>query len=282
MSGIETRSWHADDDLIEQYVRGRLDMGRAASVEAHLMGCERCRSGLAEALPPAVAPRLGQVWTGVRAELRVPPLPFAIRLLRRLGLSDGTAVVLAAARSMSTAWTVATTLVLAFAALAAFAGGDAGRAIYLIVAPLVPVAGVVAAFGPSGDRFAELTATTPFPPARLVLLRAAGVAVTSVPLAIGVGLLLPGTQWLAFAWLAPALAFIVTVLAASTWTDPVVAGGAVALGWSVAVGAAARADDPLLPVAGAAQLAYLAAAAAVALVLAVRIRRSRTPGGKIR
>jgi hypothetical protein len=88
-------------------------------------------------------------------------------------------------------------------------------------------------------------------------------------------------MWLAFAWLAPALAFVLIVLTASTWFDPVVAGGVVAIGWASAVASATRLDDPLAPVAGSVQPLYLVMAMAAGIVLAVRIRQSAAPGGLV-
>lgn len=272
-------TWHADDSLIGQYLHGALDLGRSASVEAHLTACAACRGRLTALVPPRVSERVAGAWAAVRTGVDVPELPATVRALRRLGLGQDAAVLLAAARSLSTAWTVASVLVLVFAALAAFTGTDAGRAAYLIVAPLVPVAGVVAAFGPATDPLTDLTRATPFPAARLVLVRAAGVTATSVPFAVGVGAALPGGQWLAFAWLAPALAFLLVVLTASTWVDPVAAGGVVALGWAAVVSSATRLDSPLDAVAGAVQPAYLALALTAGLVLALRIRTSNPPGG---
>ena len=279
MSAESTTGWHADEALLDRYLQGGLGIGLSASLESHLLSCASCRGRLGTQVEPRVRQRIDRAYAGIREEVQVPRLPFTVRLLRRLGMSEPTAVLVAASRSLSTAWTLATVVVLAFAALAAFTDTDAGRAAYLVIAPLVPVAGVVAAFGPAHDPLAEVTRATPFPAARLILLRAGAVAATSVPLAVGLGLGVPGTMWLAFAWLAPALSFVVVVLTASTWVDPVPAGGVVALGWACAVAGAARLDDPLAPVSGAAQPGYLAVAVLAGLVLAVRIRHSQAPGG---
>jgi hypothetical protein len=271
--------WHADRALIDRYLQGTLGIALCASLELHLLRCDACRGTLGARVPPQVAHRIGRAYAGVREGVQVPRLPWTVRVLRRLGMSPPTAVLVAAARSLSTAWTLATVVVLTFAALAAFTDTEAGRAVYLIIAPLVPVAGVVAAFGPSNDPLAEVTVATPFPAARLVLLRAGAVAATSVPLAVGLGIGVPGTMWLAFAWLAPALAFVLLVLTASTWVDPLVAGGTVAVGWACAVAGAARLDSPLAPVAGTVQPVYLALAVAAACILTLRLRQSRPPGG---
>ena len=272
-------SWHADDVLVDRYLGGALDIGTAASLEAHLLHCDLCRATLTARVPATVRTRVDRAWTGVRERIEVPPLPLVVRAMQRLGLSDQSAVLLAAARSMSTPWTVATAIVLVFAAIAVPLSGPAGISIYLTVAPLVPVAGVVGAFGPAGDPLTEVTAATPYSPARLVLLRSLGVVATGVPLAVLVGLLAPGSPVLAFAWLAPALAFILLTLLASTWFEPLAAGGAIAIGWSLLVGAASRAHVPSLPVDGPAQFVYLALAALAAIALALRIARSTSPGG---
>jgi hypothetical protein len=274
-------SWHADEGLIDRYLHGRLDIGLSSSLEVHLLKCDACRGALSARVQPQVACRIDATYAGVLEGVQVPRTPWTVRALRKLGMSEPTAVLVAAARSMSTAWTMATVIVLAFAALAAFTDTDAGRAAYLIIAPLVPVAGIVAAFGPTNDPLAEVTAATPYPAARLVLLRAGAVAATSVPLAVALGVGVPGTMWLAFAWLAPALAFVLIVLTASTWIDPLVAGGVVAIGWASAVANAARLDDALAPVAGDVQPVYLVLAIAAALVLALRIRQSNAPGGLV-
>ena len=269
--------WHADEDLIAGYVRGSLGTGLSASLEAHLLTCDGCRARLTAHVPPRLRARVATTWDAVREDVQVPRLPWTVRVLQGLGLGRDTAVLLAAARSMSTAWTAATVVVLAFAALAAFVGDDAGRAAYLIVAPLVPVAGVVASFGPAADPLSDLTRATPFSAARLVLVRTAGVVASCVPLAVVLGLAVPGPQWLGVGWLAPALAFVLLVLAASTWVEPLVAGGSIAVGWAIAIAAVTRVDDPVAAVAATTQPAYLAVALGAAVVLALRIRRSSAP-----
>ena len=269
--------WHADDDLIAGYVGGSLDTGLSASLEAHLLTCDGCRARLTAQAPPRVRARVATTWDAVREDVQVPQLPWTVRVLQALGLGRDTAVLLAAARSMSTAWTAATVAVLALAALAAFPGDDAGRAAYLIIAPLVPVAGVVASFGPAADPLHDLTRATPYSAARLVLVRAGGVVASCVPLAVVLGLAVPGPQWLGVGWLAPALAFVLLVLAASTWVEPIVAGGAIAVGWAIAVAAVTRTDDPVAAVAATTQPVYLAVSVCAGVVLALRVRGSSAP-----
>ncbi|MDX6738754.1 zf-HC2 domain-containing protein [Actinocorallia sp. A-T 12471] len=268
-------AWHLDDTMADRYLDGVLPMGLMASLESHVTGCEECRQKVTSRVTPQVTAKVAAVWEDVRDRVEAPPLPWAVGVLRRMGLGESSAVVLSAARSMSTAWTAATAVILAFAALAVMTDTVGGTALYLVIAPLVPVVGVAAAFGPTTDPLTEITRATPYPAARLVLLRAAGVTATSVPLAVAIGLLVPGSLLLAVGWLVPALAFVVTVLAASTWVDPRAAGAAVCAVWAGAVGAASgRTDTPLTLVETGVQPLYLALALAAALVLAARVRRA--------
>ena len=142
-----------------------------------------------------------------------------MRLLRRLGLSEADAALLRAARSLDGSWTIATLAVVAFAALAAIDGGSSGRALYLLVAPLLPVVGVVVAFS-SSDSLADLVAATPYSKARLALLRTAAVCAASVPLVIAFGAAVPPIGWLAVGWLMPALALTTLTLAADDLDPP--------------------------------------------------------------
>jgi hypothetical protein len=136
-------SWHASDDMLRRYARGETGMALTASVEAHLLRCGVCRGRLA----PAVDAPLEAAWTGVLDAIQAPPAPHLVRVLRRLGLRDADGVLLAAARAVSGAWTLATLAVVVFAALATFADAGRGLALYLLVAPLVPVVGEPAGIG---------------------------------------------------------------------------------------------------------------------------------------
>ena len=60
---------------------------------------------------------------------------------------------------------------------------DRALGFYLLLAPLVPMAGVAAACGPGWTRSYELAVTTPYSQLRVLLLRTAAVLVCAVPLA---------------------------------------------------------------------------------------------------
>lgn len=269
-------AWHADDGLLRRYAAGDpLDAGSAASVEAHLIGCGGCRARLAGLGPDPV---LERAWTSVVAGVATPRPSPAVRMLRRIGVSEADAVLLRAARSLDGAWTLATLVVIAFAALAAIDGGDRGAGLYLLLAPLVPVAGVVVAFT-SVDPLDEITAAAPYSAARLALLRTAAVCATSIPLVVAAGLAVPPIGWLAFAWLVPALALTLLTLAAMTWLSPAASGVGAAALWVAAVGVAWLASDPDAVVAPRSLSVQVVVAVAAAACLSVRLMSRHAPGG---
>jgi hypothetical protein len=271
---MSTASWHASDETLRSYARGETGVAVMASVEAHLMRCPVCRARLA----PEVDAPLEAAWAHVADAVQAPRLPFVVRLMRRCGLSESDGTLLAAARSLNGAWLLATLAVVVFAAVAAIPSATQGQALYLLVAPLVPVAGVVAAFA-AGDPLAGLTSATPYSKARLALLRTLAVVITSVPLSIAIGAVIPGIAWLAFAWLLPALALTLVTLAGMTWWRPEPVGVVVALAWAALV-ATARAQHDIAGAVGIQQqIVYLAVAALAAVALALRLGAAHTPGG---
>jgi hypothetical protein len=196
------------------------------------------------------------------------------RALARAGLSESDALLVAAAPSLRTSWLLGLVGSLGFVALSVAYGGARGLAFFLLVAPLIPVAGVAFAYGPDVDPAYELGHAAPYPGTRLLLLRTAAVLATCLPLVTATSLVVPGLDVTAFAWLLPALAFSAVVLAASTWCRPVVAATAVGLGWVCAVAAAGLVRDAaavltptLLPV-------YCLLGVAAAFVLHLRLRRN--------
>lgn len=262
-------SWHTDPGVLSRWNDGTVDMAVAASVEQHLLTCESCRAKLAQKVDPAA---LDVAWTGIRAGIEARAPSTAAKLLRKVGVHESESVVFLAAPSLRTAWSSGVALTLLFVAAATLSSGDGALSLFLLVAPLVPVAGVALAYGPANDPLYELGTVAPYNTAKVAMLRVCAVGLTSLPLALAIGLLLPGSPWLAASWLLPALAFTTAVLVASTWTDPHAAATSIALGWAGANAAAAFRHLPLLVVAPPAQLLYLALALLAALVLLVRLR----------
>ena len=169
------------------------------------------------------------------------------------------------------AWLLGVFTVLVFAGAAALLAEDTGLTLFLIVAPLIPVAGVAASFGGDADPAHELMTVTPYSSLRLLLLRTAGVLATSVPVTVLLGLALPGPAWLAVAWLTPAVAGVALTLALSPSFDTYTTAAVIGVVWSAAVLAAYRLGDPVEAVE---PLMQLVLAAVALLALAVLVLRS--------
>ncbi|MGD9571154.1 MAG: zf-HC2 domain-containing protein [Thermoleophilia bacterium] len=268
-------AWHADDALLRAYDRGTCDPGGAASVEAHLVGCPACRGRYAVL---AEEPLHDVAWDAVLAGIAIPRAPVAVRALRRAGVSDADAVLLRAARSLDGSWIIAVLTVLAFSALAAIQGGPDARALYLLVAPLVPVLGVVVAVA-AVDPLAELVSATPYSAARHALLRTVAVCAVAIPLVVLLGAAVPAIGGLAFAWLLPGLALTLIALVMLTWWTPLTTGAATGALWCAVVAGAYRVDDVAAAVGPRLSLVHLAVATCAAIVLAVRLRSAHVPGG---
>lgn len=260
-------TWHLDTDTIDGYVGDELDPAGAASAEAHLLGCAECRGRLARGVD---ADRLDGIWAEVVERVDAPvPTPLE-RLLLRLGVRGDTARLVAAAPSLRLSWLAGVAVVLGFALLASGAS-DRALVVFLALAPLLPVAGVAASYGPPLDPSFELATAAPYSGFRLLLLRVLTVVTATVLLVAAAAVLLPGTTWTAAAWLLPALALTGLTLALGTRVDLLWSGVAVAVGWFGLVGLAWRvANDPLLLFGGAGQLASLAVALACGALVAVR------------
>jgi len=220
--------WHADDALLDRYAAGSLDMARAASVEAHLVACAACREAVGARVDCG---RLGAIWAEIVNTVDAPRRRPAERVLARLGVRPHTARLLVATRSLQVSWLVAVALALGFAVAAASQGRHSDL-LFLIVAPILPVAGVAAAFGPAMDSAFEVA---PLTGARLLLVRSAAVLVTTITLAALAALALPSFDWMAVAWVLPSLGLTTSCLALSTVTTPERAAGAVTTAWFVAV-----------------------------------------------
>jgi hypothetical protein len=275
---MSTNTWHADETLLVAYLDGGLDALGGASVEQHLLVCADCRTKIG-ALVDSSALELG--WDRVRDEMERPPQPATIRLARRLGLPETLSVLLTATASLRTAWLSSCFVALGFAYLASrFSEGEALWP-FLLMAPLVPVIGVSAAYGPNSDELESLIVTSPYGRTRLILVRTLGVLTTCLPAAVLLGLALPGPDWVAAAWLGPALAMIPILLALASFAGPKVAAGVLAIAWCGVVLPSTRNLPTTWPVDADHQLVYLALAGVAGLVLAVRSRQTRRIGAAL-
>jgi hypothetical protein len=264
--------WHADEALLARYLRGDAGAALGSSIEAHLLHCATCRSRVSPLVDPVP---LRDVWARLEESVQAPRPGILHRVARRLGVADHEALLLSAAPALRTGWLLGTALALAFAAVAALGGGSRGAALFLIVAPLAPVAGVAVSYGPDIDEAYEPTLAAPYSSSRLLMLRAVTILLTSVPLAAIGGLLLPGSAWSAVTWLLPASAALALTLAGSTWTSPARAATVVAVGWLAVIGSAYAPDvsEPVELLAGPALPLYAVTGLAAALVFRARSGR---------
>jgi len=143
---------------------------------------------------------------------------------------------------------------------------------FLIVAPLLPLAGVAAAYGPLVDPAYEISLAAPLGSFRLLVLRALAVVTVTTLIAAAAALALPGLDWTVAAWLLPSLGLTLAALGLATSVGPVASGALVAGTWVfIVLGAWQASGDPLSAFGDAGQLACLGAAlAGLAAVLARR------------
>jgi hypothetical protein len=272
------RSWHVDAETLRTWVAGVAGPSVSMSVEQHLMRCAVCRAS-AEPLVP-VEP-LTSIWDDVLSAIEAPQRSRSERLMVRLGVAPSDARLITSTVALRAAWIAGSIAVLFFTVLAALFAHDGGLSLFLAAAPLIPVVGVAVAYGPSSDPAYEAVLASPYPMVRLMLLRTSFVLVTTVPIVVLAGLLLPTSAVVAVAWLLPAAGFVAVVLTASSWVDPVHAAIAVAVGWVTAVAWAVRSGDPLMLFVPQAVIAYLALAAVAALIFIHRLH-SKSPSWRLR
>jgi hypothetical protein len=270
--------------LVAAYAGGGLAAATAWSVEAHLPGCPACRAALAASTD---AGRLSRNRGEVLARLGLPrPGPLG-RVLRRCGVPEHVIVLLAATPSLRRSWLAGVLLVLTVAtastqlatrhlpAVATLAltspAGWSPLVPFLVIAPLLPLAAVAAAFSPGIDPAYGLAKAAPISKAWLLCVRCVAVVVTTlVPTALA-ALAMPGPAWLAAVVLLPAVAVSATALALATVTRPLWATIAAAVGWAasvIAVGVVAGEPAEVFGVVG--QLTAAAVVLAAAALVAVR------------
>jgi hypothetical protein len=272
---MTTQTWHADHDLLAAYVAGALDPVNGASVEQHLDHCAECRASIR---PLVDVPMLDDAWSSILETVESPELPLPARVARRLGVTEPTSILLGATASLRTAWISSAFVALGFAVAAVYLSGGDALAPFLLVAPLIPVLGVAAAYGPHQDPLESLIVTAPYGRTRLILLRTLGVLVSVLPFAVTAGCFIPGPVWVAVAWLGPALALVPVMMALSCFVGPRVGVAAVTIAWSAMVLPSVRVVPSTWPVELEQQIVYLALAGFSLIVLFVRSRQDRQIG----
>lgn len=287
---------HVLPEDLRAWVTGEADGLVSASVEQHVVHCPACQAAVAHELgsptaPPAYAvgppaeagapsvhslPDLALVWTAVRDEIELPRPSALERLLARLGLPPGDAMLVASAPALRGSWICAVALAVAFAVGGAMAAHTGNVTLFLTVAPIVPVLAVATAFGPEGGPALEQESAAPYPLVRLVLLRTGAVLLAALPVVLVGQLVLP--ELAAWVWLLPALGFTAAVLGLSTWFGPWRPATAITAFWVVGTAAASRLDTVWAVFAPRYVVLYLLMLVLGPLVLVLRARRLGTIG----
>ncbi|MGN6303019.1 MAG: hypothetical protein ACTHN8_18200 [Angustibacter sp.] len=261
---MTTTEWHVRADHLRDYASRTSDPVVAASTEAHLLRCGRCRTALARLADPAETARR---WERLADAVDRPSR--AGSALARVAV--GTPPLLWAA--LVSAATSA-----ALPAVASAVHQPRAFALLLALAPLIPLAAVAVAYRHASDPVGEIALATPSAGLRLVARRATTIGVGALPAGVLSGWISGLTPHVALAWLLPGLALAAVVLAsATTRLDPLDVAAVLGGAWALAVGApgsvrasaAAHLVDAVC--APSTQLTALAVAlAAVALTLARR------------
>ncbi|WP_141012591.1 zf-HC2 domain-containing protein [Nocardioides sambongensis] len=273
-----TTGWHASPGLLSAYVDGALDAVLSASLERHVDHCPECRAAAGVLVDRTL---LDTAWDQVRSTAERPRLRLPARLVRALGLSEPTAILLGAAASLRASWMSSAVVALAFATLATLTTDSTTLWPFLLVAPLIPVLGVAGCYPATEESFDALAVSTPYGRTRLILVRTVAVLVSVLPVTVLLGTLLPGPLWVAAAWMGPALALVPVMMALASFTGPRMAVAVVALAWSAVVLTPVRSLDATWPVELQQQLGYLALAAVALLVLGLRSRSTGQIGAAL-
>lgn len=260
-------TWHVSEEDLRAYARAELVAPLLWSADTHLAACAECRAALAGVSDPV---DLG--WERLDAELDAPRPGLVEGLLLRLGVADHTARLLAATPVLRRSWLASVVLLLLTTVGVVYSAGS--PALFLALAPLLPLAGVALSYGPALDPTYEMAVVSPVHGFRLLMIRTTAVLATGLGLNGVATLALPAYGLRALAWLLPALALTATALALTPRLGPLLAPSLVGGVWVAVLAAAqARGEEQLIPFTAAGQATAAAIAAlAVGLLYLVRDR----------
>jgi hypothetical protein len=212
-------SEHPTADSIARYASGDdLPADVLWAVEAHLETCETCRLRLADVAPPQVTALTAAVWAGLE------PTGTPARRRHRLARWATPSLL---------PWLAMTAFVLLAAlSLDGLLPTSGVSAAVLLIAPIVPVLGVAAAWSRGMDPAYELVVSTPRAGLQLVLRRTFAVLVVVLPaLLVGGGLAGASPAY----WLLPCLGVTAVTLALGGVIGVRRAAVAAACSWAVLV-----------------------------------------------
>ncbi len=220
--------WHVSDHELERYVNHAIPTVARASVESHLLECDRCRSALSVARAPTVGTfGADATWSRIADRIDVTSRPLR---------SSTTALQVSTSSPLLMLATLAVALgVVVSVAIASAIAPAASLPLFVMLAPLAPVVGAVLAFQTGIDPAGQLARATPLASGRLPFIRALlSCSAALVAVAVSSMLVPVGLDDVAV-WLLPGLALTALVVAISTWIDPSRVALALIGLWAVAV-----------------------------------------------
>lgn len=220
-------NWHVEPEMLETYAHSVIDDAHAYSIEAHLVTCSECRARVSDLGDPE---QLEILWAEINEAVTGPRTGIIERILLRFGVKDHVARLLAATPSLSVSWLGGLVLALSFAVTAAHMSSR-GFLMFVVLAPLLPLAGIAVAYGPRVDPTYEIGLAAPISSFHLLLIRASAVLTTSGGLALVAALALPQRDWAMVAWLIPSLGLVLASLALSSVISPLRAAAGLAFIW---------------------------------------------------
>jgi len=262
-------TWHVPEEDLRAYAQGELVAPRLWSADTHLAACARCREVLAGVGDPVA---LDAGWERLDAELDAPRRGLLEALLVRAGVADHTARLLTATPVLRRSWLGAVVFVLLMTVGMVHTADT--PALFLALAPLLPLAGVALSYGPALDPTYEMAVVAPLHGFRLLMIRTVAVLTASLFLNGLATLALPEYGVRALAWLLPALALTSTGLALTPRLGPVLAPVLVGGAWVtllLVAQAQVRTHGTLAPFTATGQ-AVAAAIAGLAAALLYRVR----------
>jgi membrane-associated HD superfamily phosphohydrolase len=178
--------------------------------------------------------RLNANLDAVHLELDSPREPRLARALRRVGVPDLSIPLVTATPALRRSWFLAVGIALLFALGTASNNTGAGPdriAVFLTLAPLLPLLGVALAFGRGVDPTHELVLAAPRDTFVVFLVRSLTVLTASSALLLVASLMLPAGGLYRVAWLLPSLATAGLTMALSSRHEPRRVAAIVAAGW---------------------------------------------------
>ncbi|WP_330240723.1 hypothetical protein [Streptomyces sp. NBC_00525] len=254
-------TWHVADHLARRYAAGTAPETDAWSLEKHVESCAPCARRVTAAVRErgAAAPLLDEIRAAVLATAAAEGVPAEGVPAGRAPAADaGDAgprgrgawrrvtgarrfgrVLWAAGPAFRGGWVGALLLVVGAAVALAFGGGPdmQARPVLLLLAPVLPVAGVGLSYGRYADPMHEIIATSPGGGLRLLLVRTAAVLGTAVPVTALAWAVLPASAGGpgALSWLLPGLALTLAALSLGSYVGCRAGSWAVAAAWAAAV-----------------------------------------------